>query len=52
MKRTCHELSNVYYYDYLVLYYLHVTMIVGILELSTILTVVYFHRIKINHDSH
>jgi hypothetical protein len=35
-----------------VLYYLHATMIILYLELSTILTVVYFHRLKIIHDSH
>jgi hypothetical protein len=34
-------------HDYLVTHYLP-----RILELSTVLTVVYFHRLKINHDSH
>ncbi len=39
-------------YDYLVTYYLRATMISCIPKLSMILTVVYFHRLKINHDSH
>ncbi len=49
MRRTC-----LYFYvlftcchDYLVTHYLS-----RISELSAILTVVYFHRLRINHDSH
>ncbi len=48
MRRTCQYFYVLFTccHDYLVTHYSPC-----ILELSTILTVVYFHRLKINHDS-
>jgi hypothetical protein len=44
MKETCHE-----FFQCVTFVLLRLSCI---LELSTILTVAYFHRLKINHDSH